>query len=87
MRAYHWLLRLCPAALREEYGDEMAATFARQLAGRDRCGPGCRSWLAGLGDVVATAARAHADMARAGPARCACAPAAAIAATPPRSWR
>ena len=39
MRAYRWLLRLCPAALREEYGDEMAATFARQLAGQPRRGP------------------------------------------------
>jgi predicted permease len=62
MGAYRWLLRLCPAALREEYGDEMAATFARQLAGRHGVArAGC--WIAGLADIVATATGAHADMA------------------------
>jgi predicted permease len=62
MRAYRWLLRLCPAALREEYGDEMAATFARQLAGRrglSRAG----FVIAGLADIVAAATRTHAEMA------------------------
>jgi putative ABC transport system permease protein len=62
MRAYRWLLRLCPAALREEYGDEMAATFARQWATQTG-GAKVRVWLAGMADVVATAARAHRDMA------------------------
>ncbi len=62
MTFYRWLLHLCPAALREEYGDEMAATAAHQLQGRRGLG-----WLAGLlgalSDVVATAVRAHLDMA------------------------
>ena len=62
MRAYRWLLRLCPAALREEYGDEMAATFARQLSGRHGIAR-LQAWLAGFADVLGTAIRAHADMA------------------------
>jgi predicted permease len=62
MACYRWLLHLCPAALREEYGDEMAATFARQLHGRRGLGRGAAR-LAGLADVVITAARAHLDMA------------------------
>ena len=61
MQAYRWLLRLCPAPLREEYGDEMTATFVRQLGGR-RGAAWLWTWISGLGDVVGTAARAHADM-------------------------
>jgi predicted permease len=62
MALYRWLLRLCPASLREEYGDEMTATFARQLAGQHGAAR-LIALLAGCADVVATAARAHADMA------------------------
>ena len=32
MRMYRWLLRLCPRALRAEYGAAMEETFARRLA-------------------------------------------------------
>src|SRR2546428_660155 len=32
MRLYRWLLRLCPAALRREYGAAMEETFARRMA-------------------------------------------------------
>ena len=31
MRAYRWLLRLCPASFRNEYGSEMTAAFADRL--------------------------------------------------------
>jgi predicted permease len=61
MRAYRWLLRLCPAALRDEYGDEMAATFARDVGSR-RGAARLAAQLRGALDVLATAARAHADM-------------------------
>jgi predicted permease len=62
MLAYRWLLRLCPASLREEYGDEMTATFARELAGQHGAARLVRL-LAGFADLVASAAQAHADMA------------------------
>jgi hypothetical protein len=32
MRLYRWLLRLCPASLRREYGGAMEETFARRLS-------------------------------------------------------
>jgi len=61
MRIYALLLHLLPAALREEYGAEMTATFARHLAGARGA---ARAWalVAGLADVTATAVRAHADL-------------------------
>ncbi|MGD9904338.1 MAG: ABC transporter permease [Vicinamibacterales bacterium] len=62
MRWYRWLLHLCPAALREEYGDEMADTVARQLRGRTGVAR-LTAWLVAVADVVATAARAHLDLA------------------------
>jgi len=62
MTVYRWLLHLCPAALREEYGDEMAATVARQLHGR-RGLARLVAVVAGWADVVRTAIRAHLEMA------------------------
>ncbi len=61
MRVYALLLHVLPAALREEYGAEMTATFARQLAGAHGAARAW-AWLAGLADVAATAVRAHADL-------------------------
>lgn len=61
-RLYRALLRLCPAALREEYGDEMLATFVRQTTARHGAAR-TWAWIVGLLDVVTTAARAHAEMA------------------------
>jgi predicted permease len=61
MRAYRLLLRLFPAPLRDEYGAELAATFARELA--TARGPArVRVWLAGIADVAVSAVRAHADL-------------------------
>ena len=72
MRVYRWLLRLCPASLREEYGDEMAATL-RPAARRDSTGP--RALVAPARRAAPTSSPrprgAHADMAVPGPARCA----------------
>jgi len=61
MTLYRWLLHLCPAALREAYGDEMAATTARQLRGRHGAAR-VVALAAALADVIATAARAHFDL-------------------------
>ena len=40
MRVHHWLLWLCPEALRREYGAAMEETFARRLAEARRVGIG-----------------------------------------------
>ena len=61
MRVYALLLHLLPAALREEYGAELTATFARQLAASHGAARAW-AWLGGLADVAATAVRAHADL-------------------------
>lgn len=64
MRLYGLLLRLLPASFRAEYGQEMRRVFARRL--RDASGllgrPGV--WAAEAVDVLATAARVHADILR-----------------------
>ena len=61
MRVYRLLLHLFPAPLRDEYGEELTATFARQLA--DARGPSrVWVWLAGIADVAANAVRAHAEL-------------------------
>jgi putative ABC transport system permease protein len=64
MRAYRALLRLFPASFRLEYGDEMAAIFARRR--RAASGPLGRAgvWLEALRDVLANAARVHLDVLR-----------------------
>jgi putative ABC transport system permease protein len=62
MALYRWLLRLCPASLRDEYGDEMAAALRLELSHR-RGLAWVGAWISGFADVVVTAARAHADLA------------------------
>jgi putative ABC transport system permease protein len=64
MRAYRLLLHLLPASFRLEYGDEMAAVFARRR--RDADGPPGRAavWLSAASDVVSTAVRVHLDILR-----------------------
>ncbi len=59
-RLYRLLLRLYPAAFRNEYADEMSAIFDRRL--RD-AGPMGRvaAWLEALGDVALNATRIHAE--------------------------
>ncbi|MEP7117752.1 MAG: ABC transporter permease, partial [Acidobacteriota bacterium] len=61
MRLYRLLLHLYPAALREDYGTELADTFARQLNtthGLSRVS----AWLTGLADIVINAIHAHAEL-------------------------
>jgi putative ABC transport system permease protein len=64
MRAYRALLRLYPASFRAEYGEEMAALFARRR--RDARGPlgAALLWLEAVVDVALNAARVHADLLR-----------------------
>jgi hypothetical protein len=58
MRLYRWLLRLCPASLRREYGGAMEETFARRLS--DSRGAGvwqsARVWHRELVGLLALAA-------------------------------
>jgi hypothetical protein len=58
MRLYRWLLRLCPASLRREYGGAMEETFARRLS--DSRGAGVwqrgRVWRRELAGLLALAA-------------------------------
>ncbi len=61
MRVYRLLLHLLPASLRDEYGPELRATFARQLASQRGSGRAW-TWLAGCADVVVNAARAHLEL-------------------------
>jgi predicted permease len=61
MVLYRWLLHMCPAAFREEYGDEMAATFARQIGGRSGASR-LVACVAGLADVVRTAVHGHFEL-------------------------
>jgi putative ABC transport system permease protein len=62
MSVYRALLHLFPASFRHEYGDEMTAVFAREL----RASTGVLSrlvlWARTILDVVANAARVHADI-------------------------
>jgi predicted permease len=57
-RLYGWLLRLYPAAFRDEYGDEMTWAFAE----RSRTESGWRVWPRTLLDVATSAVREHADV-------------------------
>jgi putative ABC transport system permease protein len=59
---YAALLRLLPASFRDEYGSEMRAVFERKR--REATGPVGLAllWLAGAGDVLATAVRVHAEL-------------------------
>lgn len=57
-RAYRWLLRLYPAAFRDEYGEEMTWAFAEQLR---RDGP-WRAWPRAAADALRTAVRTQADV-------------------------
>jgi hypothetical protein len=60
MRADLLLLRLFPASYRLEYGDEMAAIFARRQESRPA---GAWLWLETVGDVL-NATRVHLDVLR-----------------------
>jgi predicted permease len=64
MRAYRWLLHLYPASFRAEYGDDMCVIFARER--RTTAGARARAalWGRALGDTLANAPAAHADMLR-----------------------
>ncbi len=64
MAMYQLLLRLCPKSFRLQYGDEMAAIFARRL--RDTPGVFGRVllWIEALFDVALTAAQTHGDLLR-----------------------
>jgi hypothetical protein len=57
MRLYRWLLWLCPAALRREYGAAMEETFARRLADARRAGGWrfAQVWRRELAGVLALA--------------------------------
>jgi putative ABC transport system permease protein len=57
-RLYRWLLRLYPAAFRDEYGEEMTWTFEEHVR---RDGP-WRAWPRALADAVRTAARTQLDV-------------------------
>lgn len=48
---YRWLLRLCPADLRREFGDEMAAIFLQSLHRARGIGK-ARVWARALSDVI-----------------------------------
>ncbi|HEU4474530.1 MAG TPA: hypothetical protein VFR72_06805, partial [Gemmatimonadales bacterium] len=64
MRFYRALLSLYPFGYRQEYGEELLATFTAQA--RERGGPLAPLWnaLAALGDVVPNAFLVHADLLR-----------------------
>jgi putative ABC transport system permease protein len=64
MRLYRALLRLYPFGYRQEYGEELLATFAARA--RERGGPlaPARNGLAAFGDVVPNAILVHADLLR-----------------------
>ncbi len=63
MRPYRLLLRLYPRSFRDEYGADMAAIFARRVAG---AGAAARIpiWVAAAVDTVRNAALVHADILR-----------------------
>ena len=48
---YRWLLRLCPADLRSQYGDEMEALFLQSLQ-RARGVAVFRLWIRAIADVI-----------------------------------
>lgn len=54
MRSYNTLLRLYPAAFRNEYGGEMRPLFARRRAQASGFGI-VTLWLGTIGEVVANA--------------------------------
>lgn len=62
MRWYQVLLRLYPRSFRAEYGDEMAAVLAGQLAAARSRGQRLRLALDAVGDVLASAPGAHAEV-------------------------
>jgi hypothetical protein len=64
MRAYRWLLRLYPASFRAEYGDDMCAIFARERRTTPEARARAALWGRALGDTLANAPAAHADMLR-----------------------
>src|SRR6266536_1468221 len=57
MRLYRWLLHLCPATLRRDYGAAMEETFARRLADARAGGRSRRLqvWRRELASVIALA--------------------------------
>jgi predicted permease len=65
MRLYGFLLRLLPASFRAEYGGEMRRVFARRLHDASGVSGRLAAWAAEVLDVLATAARVHADYLRA----------------------
>jgi putative ABC transport system permease protein len=64
VRIYRALLRLYPTSFRDEYGDEMTRTFARER--QDARGPIASAllWCRTIADVVINALRVHADVLR-----------------------
>jgi predicted permease len=63
MRLYRALLHLLPRSFRDDYGRDLADTFARRLAGAGGRGDRLALWVRELAGLVATAARAHAELA------------------------
>jgi predicted lysophospholipase L1 biosynthesis ABC-type transport system permease subunit len=62
MAVYNLLLRLYPAAFRNEYGGELRAVFARRR--REAAGPldAVALWLSTIADVAGNAALVHLDL-------------------------
>lgn len=64
MRLYRALLRLCPAAFRAEYGDEMSAIFLARRRDASSCVGVAALWLETVADLVVTAIETHFDILR-----------------------